>query len=278
VTEEIFMNKDTPDILTSATERYWRIKSNESNYYYALACILYSASASTAMPGVDLSGEYWFCSLSADVNTNVPCGKRGTVVVDGNEWTQEWDDYGGRHTFTLAYTTSCEANGSIHVKLSSGTYNIGCNGDVMLHANITPDANNWISIDIIARKATNLKIDDVVGSYAYFEHRLGWDARSDGTAWGTITLNTDGTGTQFTVDEKGNRESSSFSWTFDDVNEVMQIPGKSPVLFCKNGLALIPEPLPVMVCRGRYLYQAVKLMPQMPMIQAPILLIFYVFI
>jgi hypothetical protein len=130
----------------------------------------YELIAHNIVTGPDLSGEYWFGSLSADVSTNVPWGKRGTVTVTGNNWNQEWDDYDGHHTFSSAFTTTVQPDGSININLSSGAYNVAWNGNVMIHADATPDANNRLGIDIITRKATNVDVNDLVGEYRMFAH------------------------------------------------------------------------------------------------------------
>ena len=77
----------------------------------------------------NLSGQYWFGSLSVDVDTNEPWGKRGTVIVTGNNWTQVWDDNDGNHTFSATFTTSAQPDGSSDINFPGETYNVAWNGD-----------------------------------------------------------------------------------------------------------------------------------------------------
>ena len=79
-----------------------------------LLAAVWLAMAAAAAAGVDLSGEYWFGSLSADVSSHVPWGKRGNVAISGTIWVQEWDDPAGHHSFYSSFTTDVQADGSIN--------------------------------------------------------------------------------------------------------------------------------------------------------------------
>lgn len=198
-----------------------------------------------AVAAVDLSGEYWFCSLSADVTTNVPWGKRGTVTISGNFWNQQWDANDGHHAFSSTFTNTIQPDNSIDINFPGETYNVAWNGDVMIHADTVPDANNRLGIDMMVRKAANVDVNDVVGDYAYFEHRLGWYGRWDGAAWGNVIIDANGTVVYTSVEDDGQQNYNSFPWTLDTVNAMINVPGRSSALLCKGGIALIPEPIPV---------------------------------
>jgi hypothetical protein len=184
---------------------------------------------------LDLSGEYWFGSLGADVTTHVPWGKRGTVTINGSNWSQEWDDYNGHHTFASAFTTTVQPDGSININFPAETYNVAWNGDVMIHADAVPAGNNRLGIDYIIRKAVNPTANDVIGDHVYFEHRLGWDSRWDEVRW-----------TDCLIDASNvNIDLQSFPWTLDSVNAMVYVPNGSPGLLCKGDMIFIPEPLPI---------------------------------
>jgi hypothetical protein len=209
--------------------------------------VLSVASFATADVNVDLSGEYWFGSLSADATTNVPWGERGTVVVAGDNWSQDWDDQDGHHTFSSTFTASVQSDSSININLSSGTYNVAWNGDVMIHADNTPDADNRLGIDIIARKATNLTLTDVIGNYSFFGHQLNSVDRSDSDEWGSIVFKTNGTAAYKFVNDQGHSESHSLNWTLDAINAMLNISGQtSPngLLLSKGGIDLAFQVLP----------------------------------
>jgi hypothetical protein len=209
--------------------------------------VILLAVASLAAASVDLSGEYWFGSLSADVSTDVPWGERGTVVVTGDNWSQEWDDQNGHHTFSSTFTTTLQPDGSINIDLSSGTYNVAWNGDVMIHADAAPNANNRLGVDIIARKATDPQNSDVVGSYAFFGHHLNSFDGSDSDGWGNAVFKANGTTVIKQVNDQGHKESFTFNWTLDGISSMLNIQGQtSPngLLLGKGGIDLAFQVLP----------------------------------
>jgi hypothetical protein len=205
--------------------------------------VIVLAAASAAAADVNLAGEYWFGSLSADASTNVPWCERGTVVVTGNNWTQEWADYDGNHIFSSTFTTAVQSDGSININLSSGSYNVAWNGNVMIHADTAPDANNRLGIDIITRKATNVDVNDLIGEYRFFDHWLGWDDRYDGVGWGNGQFDANGTIVDTWVNSDGNTETYTSTWTLDDVNGIGYITGfPHPFLLGKGGIITVFRP------------------------------------
>jgi hypothetical protein len=196
---------------------------------------------------VDLSGEYWFGSLSADATSNVPWGKRGTVVVTGDNWSQEWDDQDGHHTFTSTYTTSFKTDGSLNIILSSGTYNVAWNGDVMIHADTAPDAHNRLGVDIITRKAENVNLNDAIGDYTFFGHQSNSIERNDSAEWGNIVFKTNGTAAYKHTNDHGLTESGTLNWTLDNINSMLNIQGQTSqngLLLGKDGIELAFQVLP----------------------------------
>ncbi len=184
---------------------------------------------------MDLSGEYWFGSLSADVSTNIPWGKRGTVMITGNTWSQEWDDQSGHHTFNSIFTTDVQPDGSIDINLSTGAYNVAWNGNVMIHADAAPDGNNRLGIDILTRKATNVSVNDFIGEYSFFGHWLGWNDRWDEVGWGTCMFNANGTmNNNWTSSESGS-ETDTGTWALDTINGIGTVSGVTPSFYLGQG-------------------------------------------
>ena len=185
---------------------------------------------------VNLNGQYWFGSLSADVTTNVPWGKQGTISVNGNNWVQEWNDQSGHHTFLSTFTAFTQPNGSININLSSGTYNVAWNGNVMIHADTVPDADNRLGIDMILRKAVNIDANNVVGNYNFFEHRLNWLDRWDDVKWGDIIFDSNGSADISGIESDGDQFNESIQWTLDAANAMINVSGDFPFYLCENGI------------------------------------------
>lgn len=201
---------------------------------------------------VNLNGQYWFGSLSADVTTNVPWGKQGTVSVNGNNWVQEWDDQNGHHTFLSTFTTSVQPDGSINVNLSSGPYNIAWNGDVMMHADTAPNANNRMGFDIIIRKTNNIDVNDIVGEHSLFGHSLDstgtWAISWDEAASGAFVLEANGILHGTSTDSKGVTSSIVTTWDLNSITKMMDIwtpDGTKSSMLCKGGIifdsAVVPD-------------------------------------
>jgi len=188
---------------------------------------------------VNLNGQYWFGSLSAG-----PWSKQGTVVINGNNWVQEWDDQSGHHTFSSTFTTSVQPDGSINVNLSSGPYNVAWNGDVMIHTGSVLGGSGQ-GIDIFTRKANDIDVNDIAGEYCNFGHSLDyigdWDISWDEDAWGTFVLDVNGTLYGTSTDSKGVTGSGSTDWDFNSINNTIYIDSNDSVNFampCKDGLIL----------------------------------------
>ena len=189
-----------------------------------IAIVMLLSAVSFGSP--NLSGQYWFVSLSVDVGTNEPLSKRGTVSITGNQnqWDQEWDDYNGHYTFSSTFTTTTQPDRSININFPGKTYNIAWNGDVMIHANNTPDANNRLGIDIFIRKATDVDVNDVLGDHSLFGHFVGREG-DDTCIWGNLALDPNGTAIATWKNDHGDIESGTFDWDFDDVNSVINAYG-----------------------------------------------------
>ncbi len=182
-----------------------------------------------------INGEYWLGSLSADANTWVPWGKKGTVIINGNNWYQEWDDYDGHHSFSDTFTTSVQLDGSLDIEFSSATYNVAWNGNMMVHADATPDANNRLGVDIIARKATNVDVNDWIGRYSFFGHWLRWNERGASVGWGTLDVYADGNAVATWVEQGGNDYNDTVTWTLDDANAIVYVTDRQDVFLCEGG-------------------------------------------
>ena len=190
------------------------------------------------MQGVDLRGEYWFGSLSADANSWIPWGKMGTVIINDNYWDQEWDANDGHHTFSDSFTTSVQLDGSLDIEFSSGTYNVAWNGNMMVHADASPDANNHLGVEIIARKATNVDVNDWIGRYTFFGHWLDSDVREASVGWGTLDVYADGNAVATWAEQDGNDYNATVTWTLDDVNGIIHIPGLPDAFVCEGGIIM----------------------------------------
>ena len=177
-----------------------------------------------ATAAVDLSGEYWFGSLSVDVNTNAPLGKRGTLSIAGNQWDQEWVDYSGHHTFSSAFTTTILLDGSININFPGETYNIAWNGDVMIHAGSVLGGTEQ-GFDIFTRIATNVDFNDILGDHSYFGHHLNSPVPGDSCGWGNFTFDPNGTAIGIWTNDHGVIESATMDWTIDDSNSTITVVG-----------------------------------------------------
>lgn len=183
-----------------------------------------------------LNGEYWFGSLTADAHSLVPWSEQGEIIIDGNNWYQEWDDYDGHHSFSSTFTTSVQPDGSININHAWGSYNVAFNGNIMVHADTAPDAENHLGVDIIARKATNVDVNDVIGSYTFFAHWLDWYERAASVGWGTLQINADGNGVATWRYENGDQETITSAWTLDDVNGILHVANFPDYFLCEGGV------------------------------------------
>lgn len=184
----------------------------------------------------NLTGEYWFGSLSADANSWVPWGKGGTVIINGNNWYQEWDDYDGHHSFSGTFTTSVQPDGSLNINHAWGSYNVAWNGNIMINADTAPDAENHLGFDIIARKATNIDVNDVIGNYSFFAHWSDWYERDASVGWGSLQVNADGNAVATWVYQDGREEVKTSAWTLDDVNGIIHVTEFRDFFLCEEGI------------------------------------------
>ena len=56
----------------------------------------------------NLTGQYWFGSLSVNADGSDPWGKHGPVSIAGSQWNQQWKDYNGSHEFSSVFTTTTQ--------------------------------------------------------------------------------------------------------------------------------------------------------------------------
>lgn len=175
----------------------------------------------------NLNGQYWFISISIDVDTNVPWSKRGTVTIASNQWEQQWEDQDGNHELSSALTTSTLSDGSININFkqetyAGETYNIAFNGNLMVHAG-TVLGGGGEGIDIFARKATNLDVNDVLGDHTLWGHFL--TMHSDSCIWGNATFDPNGDFIASWKNDQGIIESDIGNWILHDVNALIDISG-----------------------------------------------------
>ncbi len=192
-----------------------------------IAIVMLLSAVSFGSP--NLSGQYWFGSLSVDVNTNAPWAKRGTVSITGNQWLQHWEDYDGNHMFSETFTTTFQQDGSININFPAETYNIAWNGDVMIHAGSVLGGGGE-GIDIFTRKATNVDVNDVLGDHSFLGHQVNsmtiYPLPSDSCEWGNFTFDPNGTSTLTYTNADGRIEPGGIiNWTLDDVNAIINIVG-----------------------------------------------------
>ena len=197
-----------------------------------------SISSAVVYADPNFTGDYWFGGLSANANTWVPWGKMGNVVIDGNNWQQEWDANDGHHIFSDTFTTSVQLDGSVNIEFSSDTYNVAWNGNMMVHANISPDINDRLGVEIIARKATNVDVNDWIGHHSFFGHWLGSDAREASVGWGTLDVNSDGNAVATWVEQDGDDRNVTVTWTLDDVNGIIHVSGQPDAFVCEGGVVI----------------------------------------
>ena len=186
---------------------------------------------------IDLSGEYWFGSLSADVDTNIPWSKIGTVEISGGNWSQQWDDYDGNHTRSFDFITEIQSDGSINLISVDGTYNIAWNGNVIMHADTEPDASGQLGIDMYIRKSSKLTMQEFIGDYGIFAHWLGRSSRFDDVRFGDAQFSPDKTYFYDWVDADGIDESGSGEWMLDVPNKLVTFLGLTePLCFGHGGV------------------------------------------
>jgi len=194
--------------------------------------------------GLNLSGQYWFGSLSVNVDGSAPWGKRGTVSITGNQWLQQWEDYDGNHMFSEAFTTTVQPDGSININFPAETYNVAWNGDVMIHAG-TVLGGGEEGIDIFTRKATNVDVNDVLGVHSFFGHWLGTDDRWDETGWGHVSFHPNGLADADWVSSLEGSRYETETWHLDDEDAVVYASGgPHPILLGKNGMHAIFSDIP----------------------------------
>jgi len=177
---------------------------------------------------LQLGGQYWFGSLSVDLETSAPWAKRGTASIVGNQWHQQWDDGNGpQQPFSSAFTTTARPDGSINVNFldfPAETYNVAWNGNLMIHAGSVLGGGGE-GIDIFTRKATNVDVNDVLGDHSYFGHHLDSPWSGESCGWGDFAFGPNGTVTGTITDDRGVIESDTINWTLDDANAVIDIVG-----------------------------------------------------
>jgi len=190
----------------------------------------------------NLSGQYWFGSLSVTADGSAPWGKRGTVSITGNQWLQQWEDYDGPHAFSSTFTTTAQPDGSINinfpadVNVPAETYNVAFNGDVMIHAGSVLGGGEE-GIDILTRKATNVDVNDLVGDYSFFGHWLRPNDRWDEIQWGKAQFDPNGIAYMNYTSSDGYSDTFSGNWTLDDVNGIVDVAGTSePALLSEGGI------------------------------------------
>jgi hypothetical protein len=187
-----------------------------------------------------IAGEYWFGSLSADADTWEPWAKSGTVVINGNNWDQQWDDYAGHHSFSDIFSLDTQLDNSMNIEFSESTYSVAWNGNMLVHANNSPDADNRLGIDIMVRRAKNVDVNDFIGDYSFFGHWLGWDSRWAEVQWGNAHFDANGTVFMSYVSSDGYSDSFTSTWTLDDVNGIVYAGGTShPAFLCEGGIMTV---------------------------------------
>ncbi len=195
-----------------------------------IAIVMLLSTASFGSP--NLSGQYWFGSLSVNADGSEPWGKRGTVSITGNQWLQQWEDYNSQQEFSETFTTTVQQDGSININFPAETYNVAFNGDVMIHAGSVLGGGEE-GIDIFTRKATNVDVNDVLGVHSFLGHYLG---QNDDTAlWGNFTFDPNGTFTASWTGDHGRSNSDTYNWTLDVVNSMTNISGHG-FFFGKGGI------------------------------------------
>ncbi|MCU0913089.1 MAG: hypothetical protein MUC88_00825 [Planctomycetes bacterium] len=209
----------------------------EDNTDISPGIFLGTRRGSQPVGGLDLSGQYWFGSLSVDAATNVPWAKRGTVSITGHQWDQAWEDGNGPHSFSSAFSTTVDADGSVNLNFPGQRYNVAWNGDLMIHAGSVLHGGGE-GIDILMRKATNVNINDVAGDYSFFGHWLGTRDGSDETGWGRVSFYADGSANANWVSSRGYlRNDNTCSWYLDEANAVVYGSCDDyPNLVGKNGM------------------------------------------
>jgi len=107
---------------------------------------------------------------------------------------------------------------------------------MMIHADTSLDAENRLGVDIMARKVNDVDVNDMVGTYSFFGHWLNCREDSASVGWGTLDVNLDGSAVATWVEQDGAERTETLSWSFDDVNGIVQIPGEADGLLCTGGI------------------------------------------
>jgi len=116
-------------------------------------------------------------------------------------------------------------------------YNVAWNGSILIHADNLPAVDGHLGIDIMARKAPNPDVNDVIGEWSFFGQWLGWDKRSAEVQEGIVRFNADRTVSMTYVNSQGYSDVFSSTWALDDANAVVHAAGTSgPALLCDGGM------------------------------------------
>jgi len=119
-----------------------------------------------------------------------------------------------------------------------GTYKVAWNGNILLNADTVPDENNRLGMDLIARKATSIDVNDVAGTYSFFGHWLDSEVGDASVGWGSLSMAAYGNGLATWVEQDGEEHNTPFTWELDDVNGVIHIPGMPDAFVCKNDMII----------------------------------------
>ncbi|MBA7702591.1 hypothetical protein ES703_111360 [subsurface metagenome] len=106
----------------------------------------------------------------------------------------------------------------------------------MIHADTAPNAENRLGFDIIARKATNVHVNDLIGNYSFFGHWLGWYERYGSVGWGSLEFLADGNAIATWVEEDGHEKSETVTWILDDVNGIIDVSIEPDAFLCEGGI------------------------------------------
>ena len=192
-----------------------------------IAIVILSSTVSVGSP--DLSGQYWFGSLSVNADSSEPWAKHGTVSIAGNQWYQQWEDYDGSHELSSSFTTTTQPDWSININFTDDVnfpvepYNIAFNGNVMIHAG-TVLGGGGEGIDIFTRKAINADVNDILGNHSFFGHSVTIPGDGDSCGGGDVTFDPNGNAVFTWVDNHGIIESAIMDWMLDDANSLIALP------------------------------------------------------
>ena len=171
---------------------------------------------------IDISGDYWYGRLAANVSTGSPTLEDGYVLVDGSSVEISYAQSSG---FSETKTWSIDGldltpDGWVVSDMTdedgvSHRHIFAANTNAFLAVSRTPNTANDVGITLQVRKAFGLADLDFIGEYEFFELRIRASGESVWALRGTYTAAADHSFDGSYEDSFGNVVSHSGFWALD---------------------------------------------------------------